>query len=174
MRAAFELAPDDPDVSRELLRVLLRLGRDDDAIVVLRKSASAKPDDEETVVSLAILLAKKERFGEAAALLDESHRRFPERIATATTLARLLASSPDGSIRNGQRALELATAVNDAEPSPVHGETIALALAELGRCDEALAWMKRAVDGADQAQNIEEAARLRREMPTYALPSCRP
>jgi tetratricopeptide (TPR) repeat protein len=174
LRAAFELAPDDPDVSRELLRVLLRLGRDDDAIVVLRKSASAKPDDEETVVSLAILLAKKERFGEATALLGESHQKFPERIATATTLARLLASSPDGSIRNGQRALELATAVNDAEPSPVHGETIALALAELGRCDEALAWMKRAVEGAEQTQNIEEAARLRREMPKYALPSCRP
>jgi tetratricopeptide (TPR) repeat protein len=174
LRAAFELAPDDPDVSRELLRVLLRLGRDDDAIVVLRKSASAKPDDEETVVSLAILLAKKERFGEAAALLDESHQRFPERIATATTLARLLASSPDGSIRNGRRALELATAVNDAEPSPVHGETIALALAELGRCAEAFAWMTRAVDEADQARNVEEAARLRREMPKYALPSCRP
>ena len=58
-------------------------------------------------------------------------------------------------------------AVNDAEPSPVHGETIALALAELGRCDEALGWMKRGVAEAERAKNAAEAARLRGEMPKY-------
>jgi protein O-GlcNAc transferase len=174
LRAAFELAPDDQEAGRALLQVLLRLHRDDEAIQVLSKSRSVNPDDEQTLVGLSILLAERERYGEAIALLGDANQRLPGRTATATTLARLLASSPDRSVRDGRRALDLATAVNDAEPSPVHSETIALALAELERCDEALAWMKRAVEGAAKAEDTGEASRLRREMPKYEKPSCRP
>ena len=174
LHAAFEQAPDDPDASRELLRVLLRLGRVDDATQVLTKSRSANPDDEETMVSLAILMAQQERYRDAVALLAEANQRFPDRTATATTLARLLASSPDRSIRDGKRALELATTVYAAAPTPVHGETTALALAELGRCDEALTWMKRAVAEAQQAGDGTEATRLKSEIPKYEALSCRP
>ena len=78
------------------------------------------------------------------------------------------------SLRDGRRALEIAIAVNDAEPTPAHGETIALALAELGRCDEALEWMKRAVAEAERAKDDAGAARLRGEMPKYEAASCRP
>jgi Flp pilus assembly protein TadD len=173
LQSAFEMAPDDPDAARELLRVLLRFRRVDDAIVVLSKSRSINPDDEETVVSLAILLAEQSRFADAVALLDADNRRFPARSTTATTLARLLASSPDRSIRNGPRALELATAVYAAEPTPVHGETVALALAELSRCDEALTWMKRAVAEAERANDTTEAARLKSELTKYETASCR-
>ena len=109
LRTAFELAPDDPSAARELLRVLLRLRRVDDAIAVLSKSRSLNRDDEETVVSLAILLAEQNRFAAAVSLLNEDNQRFPERTATATTLARLLASSPDRAIRDGARG-------PDAEP----------------------------------------------------------
>src|SRR4030095_11215984 len=69
------------------LRVLLRLGRQDEAIAMLTKSRTAKPDDEDIVVGLAILLAQKERFGEAVTLLDDANRQYPDRVATATTLA---------------------------------------------------------------------------------------
>ena len=40
-------------------------------------------------------------FARRVALLAEGNQRFPERTATATTLARLLASSPDLSVRDG-------------------------------------------------------------------------
>ena len=169
---AFELAPDDPDAARELLRALLRLRRVDDAIGVLSKSRALNRDDEETVVSLAILLAEQNRFADAATLLDEDNRRFPERTTTATTLARLLASSPDRSIRNGTRALALAEGVYAAEPTPVHGETVAIALAELSRCDEALAWMKRAIADAERTNDERETARLKSELPKYAKAPC--
>jgi tetratricopeptide (TPR) repeat protein len=174
LQAAFELAPADPDAARELLRVLLRFRRVDDAIGVLSKSRSLNPDDEETVVSLAILLAEQNRFADAVALLDEDNRKFPRRTTTATTLARLLASSPDRAIRNGPRALDLATRVYGAEPTPVHGETVALALAELGRCDEALTWMTRAVAEAEKGNDAAEAARLKGELSRYDGVSCRP
>ena len=144
--------------------MLLRAGRAEDAIRVLAKSHSVNADDEETLVSLSILLAQQNRFREAVALLAEGNQRFPERTATATTLARLLASSPDLSVRDGKRALDLANAVHSAEPTPVHGETVALALAELERCDEALSWMKRAVAEAEQENDAAEAGRLRGEV----------
>ena len=174
LRAAFEVAPDDADVARELVRVLLRLHRNDEATAVLTKLRSVSPDDEETAVSLAILMAQQERYGNAIVLLAEDYRRFPDRVATATTLARLLASSPDRSLRDGSRAFEIATKVFAAAPTPVHGETIALALAELGRCDDALTWMRRAVGEAEQAGDSAEAIRLRGEMPKYQNVSCRP
>jgi tetratricopeptide (TPR) repeat protein len=173
LQSAFDMAPDDPDAARELLRVLLRFRRVDEAVEVLSKSRSLKPDDEETVISLAILLAEQDRFADAIALLDEENERFPERTTTATTLARLLASSPDRSIRNGPRALDLASSVYAAEPTPVHGETVALALAELGRCEEALTWIKRAVAAAEQEGDAGEVMRLKSEMPKYEGGSCR-
>jgi tetratricopeptide (TPR) repeat protein len=140
---------------------------------VLRKSAAIKPDDEEIVVGLSIALSSRDRFAEAVALVDDANRRFPDRTATATTLARLLASSPDRSIRNGRRALELAMEIQERDPTPAHSETIALALAELERCDDALASMKRAIADAEQIRDVIEAARLRRELPKYETSSCR-
>ncbi len=113
-------------------------------------------------MGVSILLADRQRFRDAIAALEDAHQRFPGRAATATTLARLLASAPDLSLRDGRRALELAVAVNDADPSPVHGETIALALAELGRCDEALGWMKRGVAEAERAKDAAESRTAQR------------
>ena len=173
LRVAFEQAPGDATVSATLMGALLRLEREDEAIEVLTRVRSLDPEDEETLVSLSILLAHRERYQEAVALLEDGHRRFPDRAPTATTLARLLASSPDLSLRDGQRALELATSVHASSPTPAHGETVALALAELGRCDQALEWMQRAVTDAERAKDAEEVARLRSETPRYETASCR-
>jgi hypothetical protein len=68
----------------------------------------------------------------------------------------------------------LATRVYDRDPSPVHGESVALALAELERCAEAAMWMQRAIARADSERDAATAARLRTEAPRYAGASCRP
>jgi tetratricopeptide (TPR) repeat protein len=174
LRRAFDATPEDTAVRNALLRVLVRLRRDAEAISVLEKIRSVDPDDEETIVSLSILLADQGRFGDALTLLEEAHRRFPERAPTATTLARLLASSPDRAVRNGQRALDVARAVYGAEPTAVHAETVALALAELGRCAEALEWMRRAIENAEGVKDATQASRLKAEVPKYGSPACRP
>lgn len=173
LRAAFAQAPGDATVGATLIGALLRSKREDEAVEVLTRVTSVAPDDEETLVGLSILLAHRERYREAVALLEDGHRRFPDRTATATTLARLLASSPDLSLRDGGRALDLAMAVYASSPTPADGETIALALAELGRCGEALEWMRRAVAEAERAGDVAEAARLKSEVPRYTAASCR-
>jgi Flp pilus assembly protein TadD len=174
LRTAFTRMPEDAGIRNEFVGVLLRLGRHDDAIEVLGGARAANPDDEGIVVSLSILLADRERYREAVALLDEVQPRFPERTATATTLARLLASSPDLSVRDGRRALALAMDVYAREPTPVHRETVAISLAESGRCDEAADWMRRAIIEAEREKDTTETARLRGEMPKYETASCRP
>lgn len=174
LQVAFDGAPGDVNVRRELMAALLRLGRRNSAIALLERARSFSPDDEDTLVSLSILLAEEERYADAVVLLDEGSRRFPGRTATATTLARLLASSPDTSIRDGRRALDLAMKVYDSAPAPAHAETVALSLAELGRCDEAAEWLRRGVTHAERENDAEEAARLIRELPRYEASSCRP
>jgi tetratricopeptide (TPR) repeat protein len=173
-RDAIRLSPEEPGVPEALIGALVRLGRDAEAIDAFSRVKSYRPDDEGSLVGVAILLAARERYREAIAVLDEAHQRFPDRTATATTLARLLASSPDVSLRDGKRALDIARAVNDAEPGPAHGETIALALAELGRCSEAIEWMTRAIASAERGKNVTEAARLNQELGKYQRVSCRP
>jgi tetratricopeptide (TPR) repeat protein len=174
LRVAFRQLPSDTQIGGELVRALLKLSRKDEAIEVLTQVRNVDPDDESSLLSLSILLADRERYRDAVGLLDESYRRFPDRAPTATTLARLLASSPDLSVRNGQRAFDLAAAVYKAEPTPVHGETIALALSEIGRCDEASEWMRRAIAEADRLKDQKESARLRTEAGRYKQRPCRP
>ena len=173
-RKAAVAAPADAIPHVNLAAALAQLGDANGAAEQLAIAVRLDPDDETTLLKLSILLADRERYREAVQHLDESHRRFPDRPATATTLARLLASSPDRSIRDGQRAFDVATMVYQREPSPAHGETVAIALAELGRCDEAVDWMRRAIDDADRAKDMAEAARLRSEASKYAPRPCRP
>ena len=174
LRAAFDRAPEAAATRTLLVRALIRLGRTDEALAVLARSASLDPDDEAVTVDLAILLADRMRYREAIARLQEAYQRHPDRAATATTLARLLAAAPDRTVRDGRRALEIATAVHTAAPRPAHGETVALALAELGRCNEASEWMRKAIAGARSANEIADAVRLESALPKYGGNDCRP
>ena len=172
-RAAFRREPSD-EVSGVLIRLLLKQSRGDEALEVLSRTRSFTPDDEGTVLGLAILLADRERYRDAIELLESASRELPDRVRTATTLARLLAASPDRSLRDGARALALATRVYEVERSATHGESVALALAELGRCRDAATWMQRSIAEADRAGDAGSVARLRSEAPRYAADSCRP
>lgn len=172
-REAARRAPRHLDVRRQLTDSLLALGRADEAIAALSEVVSIDAGDEESVLQLTILLANRERFREAIDLLERTHRLFPASIPTATTLARMLAASPDVSLRDGARALDLAVDVHRRDPAPVHGETVALALAELGRCTEAADWMRGAIAQAEREQDTEELTRLKAEAPRYERELCR-
>jgi tetratricopeptide (TPR) repeat protein len=162
------------EVNGVLIRLLLKLSRGDEALDVLARTRSLSTEDEATVLGVAILLADRERYREAIDVLASANQQSPDRVRTATTLSRLLAASPDRSLRDGERALALATRVYEMERSPVHGESVALALSELGRCAEAAAWMQRAIAEAERAGDAATAARLKNEAPRYASNSCRP
>jgi tetratricopeptide (TPR) repeat protein len=173
LQASFRREPAE-ETAGPLIRLLLKLSRGDEALDAFSRARSISLDDEGTVLGLSILLADRGRYREAIELVDSANRQFPDRVRTATTLARLLAAAPDRTLRDGQRALTLATRVYEIQRSPVHGETLAMALAELGRCQEAATWMQRATADADRDGDNVTAARLRTEAPRYAGSTCRP
>jgi tetratricopeptide (TPR) repeat protein len=174
LQAALEQSPDDASVARQLVGALVRLGRADDAIATLNRMRASDADDEDLLLGLVILLSDRQRFREALMLLDDANRRAPDRLPTATTLARLLASAPDRPLRDGRRALALATRIHASDPAAVHAETVAMALAELARCDEARTWITRAVTAAQAAGDSSEVSRLQAAAPQYEGAMCRP
>jgi len=173
LQRAFDETPDDTTTRSVLVRALLRRARYDEAIAVLRHVVAIDPGSEESVVSLALVLSDRARFRDALAVLDEAERRSPGRPVTGTTLARLLASAPDRAVRDGRRALDLAMRAYDSRGSAVDAETVALALAESGRCADAREWMQRAVSLAETGGDVEELARLKSESTAYRSDTCR-
>ena len=173
-RAVIERASDDVEANRELARSLSRLGREEEAIDALRTVVSLDPRDEDSLQDLSIVLIRRGWYDEAHALLDRANRLFQDRGRTAAALARLLAASPDPLLSDGERALDLAMAVYRARPTPADGETVVMALAELGRCGEAADWQRRLLAAAERDGDGALAGRLRNDMGRYERSPCRP
>ena len=74
----------------------------------------------------------------------------------------LLAVSPDDAVRDGARAVELAQSVVDEQPALDHLETLAMAMAEAGRFDDAVTWQQRALEAERQAAGGNSPQRLDR------------
>ena len=172
---ALEAAPDSGAGHLGIGMSQAQLGDATGAAAHLRRAIERGAEvDEDVVLHVTLMLADRARFTDAIALADDAHGRFPERVRTATTLARFWAAAPDRSLRDGKRASALAMEIYDRDPSPAHAETVALALAELGRCDEAAMWIARAIAQADRESDRSEATRLRGEATRYQHEGCRP
>jgi hypothetical protein len=75
-------------------------------------------------------------------------------------LVRLLAAAPDPSVRDGSRAVTLATELVKRQNSASAREAMAMALAEVGRYDEALQWQRDAIATAEQNRQANLAGAL--------------
>ncbi len=106
-------------------------------------------------------------IGGARRGLEEALTVLPERPEIRFNLARLLACGPDPGERDGARALELAEALHTAQPNLPHAETLAMALAEAGRFDDAEALQERLLEGARAAGNQGLIDHLSRGLERY-------
>lgn len=167
--------PIDMEAIRELAKTLVALNRPEEAIGQLYKAVALQPENDLALTDLTGILQQRERYKEALVLLHRANRRDPTGGLPAHALARLLATCPDESLRDGRRALELARSVYQVRESPTFAETMALALAELGRCDEAAAIQRQLVAEAEKLGNDQLSARLKNELIRYEKgPPCRP
>lgn len=91
-------------------------------------------------------------------------RRFPEPPVFRFLLARLLAGSTEPGVADIDRALEIATALQEAQPIPPHSELLALTLAAsgdfaaAGKLQESLVEMARMTGAWMQAAMLEQTA----------------
>lgn len=175
LQAAVKASPDDHGARFLLAQSLVKASRDEEAQAELSRVIQADPANEDALLALVKILLAKKQYAQARAALEKGHTEFPQKGLTAVTLAYLLAASPQQDLRDGKRALELAQSVWDATAQPSHGALVALALAELGRCDEAADWARRMITLASQKQNPDLAAKLKTELDRYEhTRPCRP
>lgn len=117
---------------------LMRTGRPATAIPLYRDALAKMPRSGRMEMSLAMALVRNGDLVRARAVLESAFSAEQDNYAVANALARLLATAPDASLRDGARALELARKVFVATRSPEVGQTYAMALAENGNFTEAV------------------------------------
>ncbi len=163
--ARLEGAP--PDLEAVRGEALAAVGRHREAAAAYRAAVERLPTNPQLRVAEATALVRTGDWARARARLEEGLGRLPQSANLAHVLARLLVTAPDPELRDGQRALELANGVFRARDSLEHGETVAMALAESGRFEEAAAFQQRLLDRVRQAGEAELARRLESNLSRY-------
>ena len=137
---ALEVDPNNPEAQYNLGNVLAGKGRIDEAMARYRKAAASRPDYADAHQNLGVLLHQQGKIAEALAQWREAIRLRPKDMVLLNAVARLLATHPDASVRNGPEAVELARrAVQlSGERDPALLDTLAAACAEAGRFAEAI------------------------------------
>ncbi len=165
-RNAALYAPEDGVIRFQLADALRLTGREKESLLHFRKSAELEPPGEMARFREVQVLNQLGRDAEAIARLKEGLAVIPRSSLLALTLARLLASSDDLSLRDGERAIQI---LND---SPIRRsirsfETLAMAYAEAGDCDKAVEWQSQALEAAMDFDEKETAAALERTLEHY-------
>jgi tetratricopeptide (TPR) repeat protein len=160
-----------------LAELFLERGRLDEALSHCQEALKIRPRNADAHDTLGLALLRKERVNEAIAHWKESLKLRPDGVNAKAHLAWIFATSPDASLRNGSKAIELAkdvqnrAAANDVDTPAILG-TLAAAYAETGRFSEAIktaeqAWQQAIAEGNTTLAEdlLSNVANYRRNLP---------
>jgi tetratricopeptide (TPR) repeat protein len=166
-REALRIDPGLAEARNNLGLIFFQQGRTEDAIAEYREALRINPGYAGAHCNLATALDREGKDGEAIAHLERALELDRADPAIQNDLAWLLATAPQASIRDGARALELATAANQTTGgnNPTLLGTLAAAYAETGNFSNAAATARKALQlaGSDPAA----ADAFRREIKLY-------
>ena len=92
--------------------------------------------------------------------LEAAMKTYPDQPGFAHALARLLAAAPDDRVRDGAQAVSIMNDLMKIQRSPTMAETMAMALAEARRFDEAVKWQQDAIAGAKETNRADLVPKL--------------
>jgi cytochrome c-type biogenesis protein CcmH/NrfG len=136
-------------------------------VLELEPDSPDSPDSEEARFGEAMALARLSRHAEARERLRVAMSLHPDQPAFPQALARLLAASPDPRVRDGRQALDLVQALAKEHKTTSVAETMAMALAEVGRFAEAAEWQRLAMSVAMDAGHPDAAQRMAANLALY-------
>ena len=138
---------------------LVQQGKPDLAIPHFQRVLEARPRDAGAHLNLGLCFFQLGRVAEAKSQYESALQLAPTDPGIQNNLAWLLATSPVASLRDGNKAVELAGQANalTGGNKPIILRTVAAALAETGRFPEAAESAQRAVSLA-QAQSLSDLA----------------
>jgi tetratricopeptide (TPR) repeat protein len=168
---AAKLRPDYGDAYFNLGSVLFQQGRIDEAIVQWQKALATQPNDADFHTVLGNAFLKRGLQKDAIAEYEHAARISSQDSLARNNLAWLLATSSDASIRDGNRAIELAEQAVQLSggKDPTYLRTLAAACAESGRFAEAIAAAEQALRIAGTEGKSALANALRGEIALYEL-----
>ena len=149
-----ELVAADPERSRAragLAATLAAGGRFGEAVPHYDRLIAAAPEDGRLRLDRAMALLLGGDHATAARRLEEDVAALPADPALRHLLARFLATCPEPRLRDGQRSLTTARALFAERMRPDYAATVVMALAELGRFDEAIEWQRRLILETERA-----------------------
>jgi tetratricopeptide (TPR) repeat protein len=149
---AIRWRPEGPDAYCLLATIHIAESRWDEAVLLCRKAMTLDPDSKAAHALLASLLARRGAFRDAAVHYRIAARLAPDHANLAAEYAWLLATCPVDWLRDGPRAVRLASRAVDLSGGGSHRglDTLAAALAEAGRYAEAEATAEKALRLVDE------------------------
>jgi tetratricopeptide (TPR) repeat protein len=141
----------------------------DEAIVHYQKALQINPDYAEAHNNLGNAFRQMGRMDEAIVHYQKALQIKPDNAEVQNNLARVLATCPQASLRNGNKAVELAQRANQltGDGNPVVLGTLAAAYAEAGRFPEAVKTAQRALQLAETQSNTALADAIRSQLKLY-------
>jgi tetratricopeptide (TPR) repeat protein len=165
--AAIAQRPDYAEAHIRLAVSLRHLGRPKDALTHYQQVMSANPQNSEAQFGYATTLAQLHRDQDARTQLMASMKAFPDQLVFTHGLARLLATSPDDRVRDGQRAMALVQDLVKKGRTLELGETLAMTLAEQGQYDQAASIQRDVIKSAGKAGQTTAEKRMTKNLTLY-------
>jgi tetratricopeptide (TPR) repeat protein len=153
LRSAVGADPSHVEARLQLADALRRTRRLGEALGHYDEVLRLDPRTADAWFGSAMALVRLGRYHDAMARLEEAQQRHPGERRFAHAIARLLAAVPDASIRDGRRALSITEELRASTLSVDVGETMAMALAEVGRFAEAAGWQRQVIAGVRAGDN---------------------
>jgi tetratricopeptide (TPR) repeat protein len=144
-RTAIDLDPELVAAGLDLAAALGSLGHYTEAAAAYRQVTIEDPGNSAAWLGEATALDLAGESARAIEVLEDGWQQNPASVELLHALARLLASAEDPTLRDGERAVDLASRTFRAGKTVERLETLAMAMAEAGRFREAIKTQKEAI-----------------------------
>jgi protein O-mannosyl-transferase len=157
------------DAHYKLSSLLLQKGELDAAISHCRAVLSMQPEHAEARIILAVALDHKGQIADAITNYEKALTISPQSVPTQNNLAWIFATCSNASLRDGNKALELARQADrlSSGANPVVRRTLAAAYAEVGQFADAIETAQDALRVAKLQGDSALAAQLQKEIVIY-------
>ena len=169
LQSAADLRPDNSPAHENLAKALLQTGRVADALVHYRKLLELQPENMEVHNIVGTVLVQQGRVQEGIEEWQKVLSVEPDNGNAMSNLAWVFATSPDQSIRNGAKAVQLAEQAVRISGGRIAilFRTLAAAYAENGRFVDAIQTAQRGIELANSQGNSGLAAELQTNIVLY-------
>jgi protein O-mannosyl-transferase len=169
LQAAVDLRPDNSPAHENLAKALLQKGKVHDALIHYRKLLELQPDNIEVHNIVGTVLIQQGRIREGVEEWQKVLEIQPDNGNAMSNVAWVLATSPDDSLRDGAKAVQLAEQAMriSGRRIPVLFRTLAAAYAERGQFSEAIQTAQQGIELANTQGNSELATELSGNIALY-------